>query len=96
MDDLGDPFDSLAAWFRGWGRKQHSSVAGDCAGCSGTSVDNQAAESGAVIGHRRRQGGQGGKGTRGSFATGIFSPCLLVPLSPCPLAPLSLGYRLCS
>jgi hypothetical protein len=49
MDDLGDPFDSLAAWFRGWGRKQHSSVAGDCAGYFGTSVNNQAAEIGKFI-----------------------------------------------
>jgi hypothetical protein len=49
MDDLSDPIDSLAAGLCGWGRKQHSFAAGDCAGCSGASVNNQAADIGPMI-----------------------------------------------
>jgi hypothetical protein len=49
MDDLSDPIDSLAAWLRRWGRGQHSFAAGNCAGCFGAPVDNQAADIGAMI-----------------------------------------------
>jgi hypothetical protein len=49
MDDPGDSVDSLAAWFCGWGRKQHPSAACDCGGCSGASVNDQAAEIGELI-----------------------------------------------
>jgi hypothetical protein len=49
MDHLSDSFDSLAAGLRGWGRKQHSFAACDCAGCFGASVNNQAADNGAMM-----------------------------------------------
>jgi hypothetical protein len=49
MDDIGDPTDSLAAGFRGWGRRQHPSVACYCTDSAGASVINEAAEIWALV-----------------------------------------------
>lgn len=81
MDDSGDSIDSLAAWFCGWSRKQHSSSAGDCAGRFGASVNNPTTDIGAMISHRdkvmRRQG------DKETLRNMHFIP--LVFLSPVPL-----------